>query len=480
MAQKTTSAQTAEKSSSERSEQSVPLRDIKRGARVRSEMGDIDALAHSIKTFGLIQPIVLTPDLTLIAGGRRLEALRRLNYAVLTHGTEFIWNSEADDLLLKGMELEENLKRKALAWPEEIASKRKLFQIMQKIHGVNKGFGAGKSRAHDGFSMRRLAEMLGESISNTSRDLELANYVVKHPVLSKLPNKSDAIRKLDGLRHVAKMQVTANNSPPAAFAMYPPRADASVTAAAGPSGSGSLSAPPSGGAPKGSWTLYEGPFENYIHWIPSESIDLVLTDLPYAIGQIGQLGTGPSALTSAGLFRGTFQAGVDIANLLAMLASAAYRVLRNDRYAVIFYGAIHHCLLYKVLEENGFDVDPIPFIWLRDKTGAPGAGVSRYDPSYDQAFVARKGSPKFVIPNQPNYFQFPSVRGSERLHAGQKPVEVMQKFIRDMTVPGGTIIDMFAGSGTTGEASLRLQRKPILFELDPMNCNLIKARLGAM
>jgi ParB family chromosome partitioning protein len=43
-------------------------------------MGDLDALAASIADVGLLQPIVVKPDGTLVAGQRRLEACKRLGW----------------------------------------------------------------------------------------------------------------------------------------------------------------------------------------------------------------------------------------------------------------------------------------------------------------------------------------------------------------------------------------------------------------
>jgi N6-adenosine-specific RNA methylase IME4 len=48
------------------------------GERHRKDMGDLDGLAHSIEELGLLQAIVVTPDLRLIAGVRRLRAFEQL------------------------------------------------------------------------------------------------------------------------------------------------------------------------------------------------------------------------------------------------------------------------------------------------------------------------------------------------------------------------------------------------------------------
>lgn len=54
----------------------VPIRDIQIGKRHRKEMGDLAALAESIKTEGLLQPVGITEDQQLVFGERRLRACR--------------------------------------------------------------------------------------------------------------------------------------------------------------------------------------------------------------------------------------------------------------------------------------------------------------------------------------------------------------------------------------------------------------------
>ncbi|POH62317.1 hypothetical protein C3B61_15670 [Cryobacterium zongtaii] len=51
---------------------------IRIGSRHRTDLGDIDLLAASIERHGLLQPITVTPDGTLVCGARRLAALRQL------------------------------------------------------------------------------------------------------------------------------------------------------------------------------------------------------------------------------------------------------------------------------------------------------------------------------------------------------------------------------------------------------------------
>jgi site-specific DNA-methyltransferase (adenine-specific) len=52
-------------------------------------------------------------------------------------------------------------------------------------------------------------------------------------------------------------------------------------------------------------------------------------------------------------------------------------------------------------------------------------------------------------------------------HPTVKPLDLMQWLARTLTPPGGTILDLFAGSGTTGEAAYREGFNAILIEREP-------------
>ena len=477
---------------------SVAVSSIIDRERVRRDYGDIQGLMDSIKRYGIIQPIVLvrrdggTPH--LVAGGRRLEACRRLRIDTLEHAKHFVWREELQDtdgkLRLQAVELEENLRRSDLHWSEVILGKKRLLDTMQALYGASRGFGGGRTGAWDkGFGVRTLAAMLGENNSITSRDLALANFVEKHPLLVKLPTKADAQRKLGVATTIAVMQNIAKKSTiksasTTISAENAPAVGAGVgeSMSIAPCDSTSVSPAPLSDVDVNSatstasvssvrWVLHEGRFQDNIHFVDDASVDLVLTDLPYNIG----LGDS-SAAHGAGL-GGFTDTDIDIAQLCADVATQSFRVLRDNRFAVFFYGMNYHGVLYDCLTTAGFDVDPYPFIWIRDRT-APPDGFARYSKSFDPAMVARKGNARFVRPNLPNVLQCSSVRGSDRLHAAQKPVEVMKKFILDTTVPDCIILDMFAGSGTTGVAAIESNRKSILFEMEKQNCLIARSRLS--
>ena len=56
----------------------IPITDVKVGKRFRSQVGDVSELQKSIAEVGLIHPIAVAEDKTLIAGRRRLAAFVEL------------------------------------------------------------------------------------------------------------------------------------------------------------------------------------------------------------------------------------------------------------------------------------------------------------------------------------------------------------------------------------------------------------------
>ena len=103
----------------------VPIESIKVKKRVRQEMGDISALAESMKRFGQISPIVINSDKVLIAGGRRLEAARSLGWSNINAVVAEI----TDELTMLEYEREENVQRMDFTPTEEEAVDEKIDEL---------------------------------------------------------------------------------------------------------------------------------------------------------------------------------------------------------------------------------------------------------------------------------------------------------------------------------------------------------------
>jgi site-specific DNA-methyltransferase (adenine-specific) len=59
----------------------------------------------------------------------------------------------------------------------------------------------------------------------------------------------------------------------------------------------------------------------------------------------------------------------------------------------------------------------------------------------------------------------------------QKPLGILERIVRVHSNPGDTVLDFFAGSGTTGLAAARNNRNSILIDQSPEACRLMRKRL---
>ncbi len=90
----------------------------------------------------------------------------------------------------------------------------------------------------------------------------------------------------------------------------------------------------------------------------------------------------------------------------------------------------------------------------------------------DSTYISQDGGPRLMR----SVFYARSCHGSA-IHPTQKPVEVLKPLIEFSCPPGGTVLDPFMGSGSTGEACRQLGRKFIGIEADPVYFFRAKARL---
>lgn len=72
-----------------------------------------------------------------------------------------------------------------------------------------------------------------------------------------------------------------------------------------------------------------------------------------------------------------------------------------------------------------------------------------------------------------------SPNGKEKTgYPTQKPLAILKRIIRVHSNPGDAVLDFFAGSGTTGEAALRLGRRATLVDNNPQAIEVMARRLA--
>ena len=103
----------------------IPIRDIIVRKRIRRDMGDIEALAESLKRYGQISPIVISPKNVLIAGGRRLEAAKYLGW----RNINAVISESSSELARLELEVEENMQRRDFNMEEVAEATKKIYRL---------------------------------------------------------------------------------------------------------------------------------------------------------------------------------------------------------------------------------------------------------------------------------------------------------------------------------------------------------------
>lgn len=92
---------------------------------------------------------------------------------------------------------------------------------------------------------------------------------------------------------------------------------------------------------------------------------------------------------------------------------------------------------------------------------------------FDYAKIAQTFNPQMGLND---VWQDVDFYSEKRHHPTQKPLSLISRLIAASSNPGDTILDPFAGSGTTAIASEQMKRKAYLIELNEQYINIIKTR----
>jgi site-specific DNA-methyltransferase (adenine-specific) len=114
-----------------------------------------------------------------------------------------------------------------------------------------------------------------------------------------------------------------------------------------------------------------------------------------------------------------------------------------------------------------------------------GSGTNSVYGKFDRTELSTGGNGVRDSGSAARFFYSAKADADDRLgssHPTVKPVDLMQYLVRLVTPKGGTVLDPFAGTGTTGEAAIREGCKAILIEREPeyladieRRCSLILA-----
>lgn len=378
----------------------IPLSDITIKQRFRGELGSLTSLSESIAEKGLIQPITVDEDLTLVAGRRRHAAAELAGLEKIP----CIIRKITDELDAREIELFENIHRKDMEWQEQIRLTAHIHNLMQKKHG-------------DDWTQLKTSKLLGRSRSSVTDAVELAEAMDIIPELEESSTADQARKKykrvIEEVIVKEALQEAKDKNQKKAIIWA---ADHFVVADV---------------------------FKR-IGAIADGVMHFAEVDPPYGIDlHAKRKGKGEHLKTYDEIDSEDYPA------FLEEITKQIYRVLYPNAFCVWWHGPTWADLVMRNLLAAGFKVDVIPAIWYKPGGGFTNSPNTKLARSYEPFFVCSKGEPLLRARGRSNVYAIPGVPPAQRIHATERPVELMQELLKTFVYPGARVIVPFLGSGNT-------------------------------
>lgn len=234
-------------------------------------------------------------------------------------------------------------------------------------------------------------------------------------------------------------------------------------------------------------TVIQGDSLHVLRTIPTASVDAVVTDPPYSSGGLmrGDRSVKTSdkyVLTGTKVDRPEFYGdNRDQRGFLAWCSlwlAECVRIVKPGGYLMAFTDWRQLPTLSDAIQAGGWVWRGI-VVWDKTECVRPQMGWFRAQCEY--VLVASNGGigkeqDREVRVCAPGCFR-ENVRSAEKLHITGKPVSLMKRLM-EVLPAGATVLDPFAGSGTTALAAKEMNMKSISVEISAAYCALIRDRLS--
>ena len=206
----------------------------------------------------------------------------------------------------------------------------------------------------------------------------------------------------------------------------------------------------------------------WLQQLPSESVDLLITDPAYeSLEKHRAIGTTTRLKHSKASSNDWFHVFPNAR--FAELFAEVYRVLRRDTHFYLLCDAETMFVAKPEAEKVGFRFWK-PLVWDKKSIGMG----YHYRARYELILFFEKGKRRL------NDLGIADVITAPRIHRGypaEKPPAVSEVLINQSSQPGEVVADPFMGSGSVGVAALRLKRRFLGNDLNPDAVRLAASRL---
>ncbi len=194
--------------------------------------------------------------------------------------------------------------------------------------------------------------------------------------------------------------------------------------------------------------------------VPSKSVELFLTDIPY--GVVNRASAGIRVFDKADADIETFDLDAFMDSALRAVKGSVYIWCSTEQVSHLRAGLVARGMTTRLCIWEKSNPSPVngQHLWL---SGVECCVFGRF-----------KGA-IFNEHCKNTVWRYPVGRAKE--HPTQKPLRLFEAIIRASSNPGDTVLDPCCGSGTTGVAAKRTERNSIQFELSGEYCEIARRRL---
>lgn len=420
---------------------------IKVGERQRQDYGDLDDLADSLDRYGLIQPVIITLNNELVAGGRRLAAARLLGWPKI----KVCYRETLSEDERLELELEENVRRMDISWQERVLA-------IASIHEKKQYNNALDPSARKKWGYRETGELLGENI----RDVTYALWAAE-----RLRKGDQQVKACSCMLDVIKLMLQRKEDEVMALLSSEPSVQPLqlITGL-----NGEPVEQERGGHIEVKLQTYNEDAISFMRRCIDNKVqfDHIITDPPYAIDMdmIQQ--------DNIGMDVGRTAEEHEVKNntdLLYNFLQLGFEVTRENAFCVLWCDQELWSYLALNADDVGWRVQRWPLVWVKTDPCQNGAAQYNFTKRTEIAMVLRKPGAILNKTQASNYYICPGEDKRAFHHPFAKPLDLHKWVIEAVSMQGQTILDPFAGSGTCPVACLQLGREPIAVELKDIHYN---------
>ena len=199
---------------------------------------------------------------------------------------------------------------------------------------------------------------------------------------------------------------------------------------------------------------------DFLKTTPDKSIGLVLIDPPYEVSRDTNFQSGEPKGDNTDRFRVSMDFGEWDSNFtgLDLVIKECYRILKDGGTLICFYDLWKLTALKDYFELANFK--QLRFIeWLKTNPVPLNSKTNYLTNSREIAIIGvKKGKPTFNSEYDNGIYNYPICHDKGRFHPTQKPVALLEDLILKHSHKNDTVLDCFAGSGSTAVAAYNTGR----------------------